>query len=301
MDTKNALDLNLLVTLEMLLVEQNVTRAAERLHLSQPAVSAQLSRLRTLFGDPLLMPVQRGMAPTARALELLEPLRRALDQLRSTVSEHNHFDPQAASFDVHIACTDYLQAAFIKPLALMLRQRFPGVRIALHHLDPAGLEGQMARGALDLALMTPGNEHERLRSRHLFDERYVLIGRRGHPGLRPGLSIAQFCALEHVIVSLDGGTFSTPVDSGLAALGYQRKVVLSASSFLFVPGIVAQSDLVALVPSRLVPDSATPLDVIDAPFPVASFSVSLLWHERNHSHGAQRWLRTVISDFAARA
>jgi len=300
MNTKTTLDLNLLVTLEALLIEQNVTKAAQRLHLSQPAVSAQLRRLRALFDDPLLIPLQRGMAPTSKALELLEPLRRSLDQLRSTVSEHHDFDPEASALDVNIACTDYLQAVLAQPFVLMLRQRFPGVRIALHHLDPQGLEANMAKGDIDLALMTPGEAQGPLRSRHLFDERYVLIGRRDHPKLCPGISVAQFCALEHVIVSLDGGAFSTPLDSGLAALGHQRKVVLSAASFLFVPGIVAQSDLVALVPERLVRNAAVMLDAVDCAFPVPGFSVSMLWHERHHGHPAQRWLRAMIAEFAER-
>jgi len=300
MNTKTTTDLNLLLTLEALLIEQNVTRAAQRLHLSQPAVSAQLRRLRTLFNDPLFIPLQRGMAPTSKALELLEPLRRSLDQLRATVSEHHHFDPEATALDVNIACTDYVQAALAQPFVLMLRQRFPGVRVALHHLDPNGLEAKLAKGEIDLALMTPGEEQSRLRSRHLFDERYVLIGRRGHPVLRPGISVAQFCTLEHVIVSLGGGAFSTPLDVGLAALGHRRKVVLSASSFLFVPGIVAQSDLVALVPARLVSDAAVMLDMVDCAFPIPGFSVSMLWHERHHGHHAQRWLRAMIAEFAER-
>ena len=137
-------------------------------------------------------------------------------------------------------------------------------------------------------------------SRHLFDERYVLIGRHGHPALCPGISAAQFCGLEHVIVSLDGGAFSTPLDIGLAALGHQRKVVLSASSFLFVPGIVAQSDLVALVPARLVRNGAALLEVVDCAFPVPGFSVSMLWHERHHGHPAQRWLRAMMAEFSER-
>jgi DNA-binding transcriptional LysR family regulator len=300
MNTKTTTDLNLLVTLEALLIEQNVTRAAQRLHLSQPAVSAQLRRLRALFNDPLLIPLHRGMAPTSKALELLEPLRRSLDQLRSTVSEHNRFEAEATALDVNIACTDYVQVALAQPFVLMLRQRFPRVRVALHHLDPHRVDTELAKGEIDLALMTPGEEQRHLRSRHLFDERYVLIGRRGHPVLRPGISVAQFCTLEHVIVSLDGGTFATPLDIGLAALGHQRKVVLSASSFLFVPGIVAQSDLVALVPARLVRDVAVMLDIVDCAFPVPGFSVSMLWHERHHGHHAQRWLRAMIAEFAER-
>ncbi|MEL7551491.1 LysR family transcriptional regulator [Pseudomonas protegens] len=297
MDTKR-LDLNLLVTLEALLAEQNVTRAAERLHLSQPAVSTQLGRLRTLFDDPLLIPTQRGMTPTAKALELLDPLRLALDQVRATLAEHRHFDPGKASLTVAIACTDYLQAAVVQPLAVALRKRAPGARIALRHLDPSQLETQMTNGEVDLALMTPEHGPGSLRSRHLFDERYVLIGRQRHPGLRSGLSVEQFARLDHVIVSLRGGDFTTPVDDGLAALGYQRNVALSAASFLVVPEIVAHSDFVALVPERLVRGRREALQVVECPFPVPGFTVSMLWHERSHGHSGQRWVREVIMELA---
>ncbi|HGM6357313.1 TPA: LysR family transcriptional regulator [Stenotrophomonas maltophilia] len=297
MDTKKP-DLNLLVTLETLLTEQNVTRAAERLHLSQPAVSTQLSRLRTLFDDPLLVPTQRGMTPTAKALELLDPLRLAMDQVRATLAEHHHFDPEKASLTVAIACTDYLQTAVIRPLAVALRKQAPGVRIALRHLDPSQLEAQMDSGEVDLALMTPEHGPNSLRARHLFDERYVLIGRKQHPRLRRGLTVEQFAELDHVIVSLRGGDFTTPVDDGLAALGYRRKMALSAASFLVVPEIVAHSNFVALVPERLVHDRRDALKIIECPFPVPSFAVSMLWHERNHSHSGQRWLRDVVLELA---
>lgn len=300
MDSKKRLDLNLLVTLETLLVEQNVTRAAERLHLSQPAVSAQLNRLRELFDDPLLVPAQRGMTPSAKALELLEPLRHALDQVRVVLAGHRHFDPTKARLTVAIACTDYLQTTVVQPLAVALRERAPGVRLAVRHLDPPQLAAQMSKGEVDLALMTPEHAPASLRSRHLFDERYVLIGRRRHPGLRQGLSVAQFAQLEQVVVSLRGGGFTTPVDDGLAALGYRRTVVLSAASFLSVPEIVAHSDFVALVPERLVRGRGAALKVVECPFPVPGFAVSLLWHERTHGHAGQRWLRELIVDLAGK-
>lgn len=291
-------DLNLLVTLETLLTEQNVTRAAERLHLSQPAVSTQLSRLRALFNDPLLVPTQRGMAPTAKALQLLDPLRLAMDQVRATLAEHHHFDPEQASLTVVIACTDYLQTALIRPLVVLLRRQAPGVRIALRHLDPSLLVTQMDSGEVDMALMTPEHGPRSLRTRHLFDERYVLISRRGHPGLPHGLSVEQFAHLDHVIVSLSGGDFTTPVDDALAAFGHRRNVVLSAASFLVVPEIVACSDFVALVPERLVGDRADMLNIVECPFPLPSFAVSLLWHERNHGHSGQRWVRETVVDLA---
>ncbi len=278
-------------------MEQNVTRAAERLHLSQPAVSAQLNRLRKLFDDPLLIPAQRGMTPTAKALDLLDPLRHVLDQVRATLAEHRHFDPMKARLTVAIACTDYLQTTIVQPLAIALRKRAPGVRIAMHHLDPPQLEAQMASGQVDLALMTPKHGLVNLRSRHLFDERYMLIGRHRHPRLRRGLSVEQFAGLDQVIVSLRGGDFTTPVDDGLAALGYKRNVALSASSFLFVPEIVAHSDFGALVPERLVRGREA-LQVIECPFPVPGFAVSMLWHERNHGHSGHRWVREVIIELA---
>jgi len=293
MDSKR-IDLNLLATLEALLTEQNVTKAAARLHLSQPAVSAQLNRLRALFDDPLLIPARHGMTPTAKAMDLLEPLREALDQLRAVAISHVSFDAAKARLSVTIACTDYLQAAVIKPLAIALRTRAPGVRVAVRNLDIAELEAQMARGAVDLALMTPRAAPPSLRARHLFDERYALIGRRNHPRLRKHITVAQFAELEHVIVSLRGSDFSTPVDTTLAALGYKRNVVLSAASFLVVPEIVAHSDFVALVPERLVRDRADVLKVMDPPFPVEGFAVGLVWHERTHGHSALQWVRAAI-------
>jgi DNA-binding transcriptional LysR family regulator len=298
MDTKR-LDLNLLVTLDTLLAEQNVTRAARRLHLSQPAVSAQLARLRDLFGDPLLIPAQRGMTPTSKADELLVPLRDALDRLRAAVDRHGHFEPAQARLTVAIACTDYLQAALVQPLVLQLRQQAPGVRVALRILDIPQLAAQVARGEVDLALMTPGDAPTVLRSRHLFYERYVLIGRLGHPRLRRKLTAAQFAQLEHIIVSLRGGDFSTPVDDMLAGLGLRRNVVLSAASFLFVPDIVARSDLVALVPERLVRDRADALLVVECPIPVPGFEVGMLWHERSHGHAGQRWVRELLRALVA--
>lgn len=238
------------------------------------------------------------MAPTATALELLEPLRLALDQVRATLAEHRHFDPGKASLTVTMACTDYLQAVAVQPLAVALRKRAPSVRIALRHLDPSLLEAQMTSGEVDLALMTPEHGPGGLRSRHLFDERYVLIGRKQHPALRRRLRVDQFARLDHVVVSLRGGDFATPVDEGLAALGFRRHVALSAASFLAVPEIVARSDFVALVPQRLVRDRRDALRVVECPFPIPGFGVSMTWHERSHGHSGHRWVREVVTDLA---
>ena len=287
-------DLNLLVTLEALLAEQNVTRAAARLNLSQPAVSAQLNRLRDLFDDQLFVPAQRGMIPTPKAVELREPIRNALELARATVTSYRNFDPASADLSIVIACTDYLQAALAGPFIAGLRQKAPGIRVALRNLDLARLEEQMIHGEIDLALMTPGDAPANLRSRHLFDERYVLIGRHGHPGLKAGLGTSDYAELDHVIVSLRGSDFMTPVDMALKALGYQRKVMLSASSFLFVISIVSTTDFVALVPRRLAAAHMDRLMIVEPPFPVEGFAVGMVWHERTQDHIGQRWIRAEI-------
>jgi DNA-binding transcriptional LysR family regulator len=298
MDTKR-LDLNLLITLEALLAERNVTKAAARLHLSQPAVSAQLNRLRDLFDDPLLVPAHRGMTPTAKALELLGPLRQSLDQLRSTLQTHRDFSPARARLTITVACSDYIQTAVVMPLVLALRQRAPGVRVAVRHLNPAQLEQQLAGGEVDLAIATPDPGQSHLRTHHLFDETYVLIGRRNHPRLKTGLTVEEYVQLEHVIVSRSGGGFTTPVDDALAALGHRRKVVMSASSFLFLPQIVSISDLVALVPRRLLRNEPYRLTTIGIPWLSEQFAVALIWHERNHGHAGQRWIRDLIVELTA--
>lgn len=293
MDTMR-LDLNLLLTLETLLAEQNVTKAAARLHLSQPAVSAQLNRLREMFDDPLLIPHRRGMMPTDKALDLLIPLRESLEKLRQTLHSHQDFYPERANLTLTIACTDYVQATVIMPLVLALRHKAPGVRIAVRHLDMAQLDQQLARGEVDLVFASHDTFHTQLRSRHLYDESYVLIGRQDHPVLSANLPLEEFIKLEHVIVSPSGGSFTTPIDDALEKFGHKRNVVMSAASFLFIPEIIQKSDLVALIPKRLLQAHSALLTVIELPWLAEQFDICLIWHERSHSHAGHRWVREVI-------
>lgn len=293
MNTKRV-DLNLLATLEALLAERNVTRAAARLGLSQPAVSTQLARLRDMFGDPLLIPAQRGMIPTARALELEEPLRAALDEARDLVTRGATFEPARADMTVSIAASDYVQYAVLMDFAFGLCRRAPGIRVALRALDGRLLGKQMEAGEVDLGIITSTTAPPALRSRHLFDEHYVCIARRGHPLVRRKITLDIFLAMEHVVVSPRGSGFRGPTDDALEALGRARKVVLSVGSFLVVPEIILRSDLVALVPERIVRDRAEQLHILEPPIAVEGFSMSLVWHERTHQHPGHRWVRDAL-------
>lgn len=290
MDTSR-LDLNQLVALEALLAECNVTRAAARLHITQPALSAQLARLRAVFGDKLLLPARRGMVPTARALELKEPLRRALDEVRRVASRSRPFDPSKAELTVTIAASDYAQVAVLMEAALTLRRVAPGLRLAMRTLDGAVVGGQMECGEVDLALMTAETAPPELRRVVLIDEKYKVIVRRNHPRIRRSLTLRAFVGEDQIVVSPRGGNFRTATDIALEAHGMSRHVVLSAASFLFVPEIVERSDLLALVPERLVRARGYRLTSFDPPINIPGFQISLLWHDRTHDHPAHMWLR----------
>jgi DNA-binding transcriptional LysR family regulator len=292
------LDLDLLVTLDMLLAERNVTRAARRLNLSQPALSARLTRLRDIFEDPLLLPAQRGMLPTKRALELQAPLHEALEGVRRVVAESARFEPSSAATAIAIAASDYNQYSILMPLVAVLRTEAPGIRIAWRTIDASVLTAQMERGEVDLALMTPETAPEPLRMRKLYRERYVAIARAGHPIVQGSLDLDAFCALDHVVVSPQGGGFSGPTDTALEAIGRSRRVVLSAPGFLIVPEIIARSDMIALVPHRIVGDRSVQLQILEPPLTVQGFEIAMVWHDRTTTHPLQRWLRERIAALA---
>ncbi|KKO58696.1 bacterial regulatory helix-turn-helix, lysR family protein [Serratia ureilytica] len=265
MNNLRRLDLNLLVTLDALLAEHNVTRAAQRLNFSQPAVSVHLAKLRAIFDDPLLLPGPRGMRPTARAEQLREPLRQALAALELAVTPATPFDPAVA----------------------------PGTRLAVLETAPSRIAKLAEQGEIDLAFHTREGAPPGLRQRTLFSERYVLVGRVGHPKLHENLTLAQFCQLEQVMVSPDGGGFYGITDRALADLGLTRRVVLSVPHFLFVISVLTQSDLVAMLPERLVRNQPL-LQQLEPPLAVPGFEMTMLWHERSHRDPAHRWLREHI-------
>lgn len=288
------LDLNLLVTLDVLLAEHNVTRAAERLHLSQPSVSVHLTRLRDIFGDPLLLPGPRGMRPTARADELREPLRQALDTLQRAIAPAAPFDPATATQNWRAASTDYSEATVLLPALRGLRAAAPNTRLAALQLQPARITKLLEQGEIDLAFHTSEGSPPGLRRRVLFAERYVLAGCAGHPRLKRKPTPAQFCRLEHVLVSPDGGGFFGATDEALAALGLARHVALSVPHFQFALSVVASTDLVAMLPERLVRGNES-LQVVEAPVEVPGYEMAMLWHERSHRDPAHRWLREFIA------
>lgn len=288
------LDLNLLVTLDVLLMEHNVTRAAERLSLSQPSVSAHLAKLREFFDDPLLLPGPRGMRPTARAEELREPLRLALEVLEQTVAPASPFEAATTNITWRIAATDYGESTALLPAMAQLRQVAPNSRLAVLEMVPARIARQAEMGEIDLAFHTQDCAPPGMRQRVLFKEKYVLVGRIGHPALQTPVTLAQFSQLEHVVVSPNGGGFSGITDQTLEEVGLARRVVLSVPHFLFVKSVIGKTDLVAMLPERLVRDSPE-IHITPTPVEIPGYELAMLWDDRSHRDPAHQWLRELIA------
>jgi len=290
-------DLNLLVSLDVLLEECNVTRAAQRLHVSQPALSAHLGRLRHLFDDPLLVPasVGRGMTPTSRALPLRDSLKAALKGLEVVLAREHPFDPAQDARDFQIATTD--NGIIVVGLSLLSRlqsEAGAGVRVAFRLLDTTQLSQQIERREVDLVIAPPSMFPPFLKARRIYDEVYAMAQRRDHPRGTEPLSLDGYCALDHVLVSLKGGLYEGRVDQALAKLGRNRRVRLSLPNFTSVPQVLQATDYVCTMPARFAKSLKDELDVFELPFAVPGFAMHMAWHPREQSDAAQSWLRTQV-------
>ncbi len=294
-DTRR-IDLNLLVALEALLEEQSVTRAADRLALTQPTVSAMLARLRKLFGDPLFVRTQRGILPTPRAAALAPVLKQWLAEARALVAGER-FDAATAELTASVSANDYIQSALLVPFIARLRHEAPNARLAVRSPQITDVAAQLADGELDLCITTtPEIPAVELPSRVLYEERYVCAVRGGHPlKAKSGVTLEQFCRYPHVMVSPTEGRFVGPVDRALAQVGRRRRVVLAAPGFLILPEILQTDDLIAVVPERVLRGRTAGLRTFAPPVVVPGFSVILLWHQRLQQDPAHRWLRELLA------
>ncbi|AUU83422.1 MULTISPECIES: LysR family transcriptional regulator [Leclercia] len=293
------LDLNLLKTLDALMDERSVTRAASRLSLTQPAVSGMLNRLRDYFDDPLFIRAPHGIVPTTRAEELAAPVKRILADI-DVLLQPTGFDPLSASMTFTVAATDYALRAVMVPFIAALKIRAPAIRVRVVPVESDRLVSQLERGSVDVALITPHTTPAELHSRALYDERYVCMMRADHPDAGKPLSLARFCALEHVLVSYEGDGFRGVTDSVLEKIGRMRRVGLSVSHFLVLPDVLALSDMIATVPSRIA-ENQTEMFVCETPVSVPGFTKSMAWHGRTHRNPAQAWLRELMLKTSQRA
>jgi DNA-binding transcriptional LysR family regulator len=291
-----SIDLNLLLALDALLSERNVTRAAARLNLSQSAMSAALGRLRALFGDPLLLRAAGGMVPTAKGLELAAPVKQVLADIGRLVQQGGAFDPATAGVTFTIAASDYVEFAILPRLVDFLEANAPLARLAVKPMDFGAIGKQLEAGDVDIGILGAGFAPPNVRSRPLYLERFMCVARHDHPQVADRLTLDLFCELDHVLVSPSGGSFVSPVDNALAALGRSRRVRLSVPHFLLVTEIIVRSDMLAVLPERLAGAYGDRLRVFEMPFDVPPFTIAKVWHERGHRDPALVWLRQALTD-----
>lgn len=290
------LEIRLLQVFDEIYKTRSVSRAADSLGLGQPAVSIALGKLRQHFGDPLFVRTSTGMDPTPLGEELVQPVRRAIDALQAALGYRSVFDPATVERSFRIAMTDISQLVLLPGLWARLRKVAPGV-----HIDVANLSADTARlleaGEVDLALGFMPQLDAGFYQQALFRQHYVCLASAEHPRVQGSLSLAQFEAEEHAVVTTSG-TGHLFVDRELARQNITRKVALRVPNFLGVAFVVERTDLLVTIPTRLgeMLEGRGRFRAYAVPFPLPDYAVKQHWHERYHHDPANRWLRGLIRE-----
>jgi DNA-binding transcriptional LysR family regulator len=292
-------DLNLLMALDALLAEGNVTRAAKRLGLTQPAMSHALKRLRDVLGDPLFVRTPRGVVPTARAASLQAPLARILGDVRALLSE-SAFEPATTTRQFTIATPDVGQLILLPPLLELLREQAPGVRV-VSMPRPADYLERLASGELDLLLGGERKLPPQLRKQALLESKPVLVARADHPGVKGNLSLEQLAALPHIKLGFRDG-LGGPLDEAMRTRGLVPQFHLTMNDLVTAVFVVARTDLVLVAGDVAARQLVAALPVRMTPIKVdAGLAISQIWHERQHEDAGHVWFRRLVREAVTRA
>ena len=291
------IDLNQLVLFQQLMVERRVSKVAENLGLTQPAVSNTLAKLRRQFGDELFVRTPTGMMPTPFAEQLAEPIGYALGMIHSGLNQHTRFDPASVKRSVTIGMTDIGEIVFLPALVERLRQEAPGVSLHTVRTTATNLREDMEAGKVDLAIGPLPQLKAGFFQRRLFRQRYVCLFRRGHALDRKRLSLADFKAAEHLII-VSAGTGHGKVDELIKRAGVDRSVRLTIPHFVSVGHLLRRTDMVATVTERLAESLVAPFDLSfrSHPIDLPEIAINVFWHAKVHRSPAHQWLRGVIFD-----
>ena len=299
-------DLNLLRVFDEVMAERSLTRAAHKLSLTQPAVSNALRRLRETLGDELVKRSGQGMAPTPRALALWPTVRDALQQLQESLSP-SEFVPAEATTTFVLAMADATAAELMPGLIDILEHEAPGVSMRVVPLttrDPRRLldeeaadlaVGHFPAVLADLTARAQSGEAVAFSHQRLYDGEYVCVMRAGHPLANGPFTLNRFCAARHMLVSFSGRPFGF-IDESLASLGRERQVVLTVNQFFTAGRVVANSNLLTVLPRHFVSVTgiADQLVLRPLPFDVSPVHVDALWHRRSQQRSAHVWLRQAV-------
>ncbi len=293
-------DLNLLPVFLALMQERNVTRAAERLGITQPAMSNALSRLRDTMRDPLFVRERYGMKPTQLAIELEAVVATALASIDAVILGQQSFEPIKAERLFTIAPNSYVEFVLMPALVAALREVAPGIKVRLTPFGNDLAETGAMSGGADVVLGRINDPPDNMVVQHLMDEGLACVVRKDHPDIGNEISIDQYERLKHVNV-LPPGRMRAGLFQALGQKGLRREVAISVTHFLAVPEMIAVTDYCATLPSlickRLASDHR--LKVLPAPVDLGTFPVEMAWHVRHRNDPAHRWFRSVISGLTA--
>ncbi|MBB3592285.1 DNA-binding transcriptional LysR family regulator [Rhizobium sp. BK529] len=298
----HGIDLNLLVAFDALMKERSVTKAGIRIGRTQPAMSAALARLRSLLRDELLVRGPQGLQPTPRALDLAEPLSRALAEIQHTLDFTQGFDPSTSSATFTIGLSDHPTFALLPRLVTLLAGAAPGAALQVRNFsardDAIDL---LDAGEVDVTVGVPAVKTGRILTQPLFEERFVCIVRKDHPVAGRELDLDRFLALPHLLVSPENERFGH-VDAALAKRGFQRRLSLTLPNMYAAPLLIARSDMIATLMAGVVEASghSDELTLLEPPLTLDPISFVLSWHRRNDAHPAQRWFRNCVVEAAPR-
>lgn len=297
----NGLDLNLLLALQVLLEERNVTRAARRLNISQPAMSAALARLRDYFQDDMLVAQGKQMVATARAQALAEPVRMMLAQLDELLTSSAAFDPASSQRTFRIVASDYMTASVIGPLCQRLTHEAPRVRLEI--MLPCEESAQLVmEGQADLVLTPEEFLDPDQPAELLCEERQVVVGWRDNPALADAVSSADFERLGHVAVHVGTNHVPSFADRQLERMGRQRRVELTVGCFTVLPWLLVGTERLAVLHERLARQVVAqfPLALAELPFSFPVMREMLQYHKTRESDAGLAWLRGQLKDQVAR-
>lgn len=285
----------LLLALKALLEERNVTRAATHLGITQPALSGRLARLREIFADPLFVPAAngRGVVPTPRAEALERELLHVLDGLKRLVDPPNDFDPAVTTRTFVVALLDTPAAVLAPDLCARLLYLAPHAKLAFIH-PPADVLDRLEQGQIDLLISGPDGLPGDLMQRPLWEDGFQTAQRKAHPRGAGPIDLDTYCALDHLIVSSQGGRFAGVVDDALLALGRSRNVAISIQSYALAPLILATTDALCTLPTRFLGQFKDQLDLFDPPVELSGIRLVLAWHSRSNKDAGHQWLRRQL-------
>jgi DNA-binding transcriptional LysR family regulator len=289
-----SLDISMIRTFDALMRERSVSRAAARLFLSQPAVSASLARLRKIFNDPLFIRTGHGVSPTPKAQRLAPKIEKALFEFSSLFDEEQDFSPSESSRIFRIAGSDHPSNWVLPALGRILAASGSAIRIVWEPVGSLSLQDSLSRGELDMALIARMKPPVDLQHLVLYEDNYVYALRRDHPGASEQVSLDSFCEIPQIFLGYGTSTLDDRIDDILAATGRKRKVQMVVSSFAQIIHQLEHSDYAAVMGQRVALTHADKLVTQALPFALPNYSSFLCWDKKSvHDPGIQ-WLKNQI-------